>query len=147
MVQQYPPAALDHPVTARLPHLSRPQARILELADKALDCGRAVVERRTREERARKREPLDPLRGPLGADLGAWNTPDLFCVGLEEDPIQPPAEAVRHPLLEVLFGRSRPHSGVQVAQEEKSALRRAEASKRVGHLKRVLVVFTVVQNS
>ena len=36
---------------------------------------------------------------------------------------------------------------MQVAQEEESALRRAETSQRVGHLKRVLVVLTVVQNS
>ena len=109
-----------------------PRRGYLNWLIRLLIVGRAVVERRPREERARKREALDPLRGPLGADLGAWNTPDLFRVGLEEDPIQPPAEAVRHPLLEVLFGRGRPDSGVQVAQEEqeRTASRRGLEARR-----------------
>lgn len=43
---------------------------------------------------ARASESLDALRGPLGADLGAGDAPDLLGVGLEEDLIQPLAEAV-----------------------------------------------------
>jgi hypothetical protein len=84
----------------RLPHLARPEARVVELLDEAVNL-RAVVEQR-RAHDARERQRANPLSGPLGADLRRRHPPDLLGVRAEEQLEQPPAEAVADPLLERL---------------------------------------------
>ena len=64
---------------------------------------------------------LNALRRPFGADLGARDAPHFFRVGLEEDFEQSLAEAVGHPLLEVLFDRIRAPMPFDVARDESSA--------------------------
>jgi len=52
---------------------------------------------------AEEGEVLDPLSGPLGADLGGRNAPDLLVVVLEEERVEALPEAVGDPVLEVLL--------------------------------------------
>ena len=51
--------------------------------------------------RAHQREVLDPLRAEVRGDLGRRHAPELLGVGLEEVPVQPPAEARHEESLEV----------------------------------------------
>ena len=71
-----------------LPQHSRSALRIVEFVDQGLDHG-APGPRGLRQEGVldgrEQREPLDPLRRPLGHDLVAGDAPDLLGVGLEED--------------------------------------------------------------
>ena len=73
------------------------------------------------EDRLRERQALDALGGPLGADLGARDAPDLLRVGLEEDLVQPLAEPVGDPLLEVLLDRVRAEVPLDVARARSAA--------------------------
>ncbi len=98
----------DDLVGHRLPHLPRAEARVVELVDQRLDVVLVAEERGLggREER----QALDALGGPLGADLVGRHAPHLLGVGHEEVLVEPLAEAVGDPLLEVVLaalGRDR----------------------------------------
>ena len=92
----------DDLVGHRLPHLARAEARVVELGDQRLDLVAAVAEE-GRLGGGEEGQALDALRGPLGAQLGARDAPDLLRVGLEEELVQPLAEAVGDPRLEVVL--------------------------------------------
>jgi hypothetical protein len=92
----------------------------VELGDQRLDLVALVAEERGLGG-GEEREPLDPLRGPLGPDLGRRDAPDLLRVGLEEEVEEPLAEAVGDPLLEVVLLalglRQRPQVGEAGARQ------------------------------
>src|SRR5205807_7448288 len=99
---------------------------VVELADQRLDLVALVTEERGLGG-GEEGQPLDALGGPLGADLGGRDAPDLLVVGLEEQAVQPPAEALGDPLLEVLLGRvALEDRGVQIRQPGAYELERAE---------------------
>ena len=52
---------------------------------------------------SKERQTLDSLSRPVGGHLGAGSTPDFLRVGLEEDMVEPLAEAVGYPRLEAFF--------------------------------------------
>src|SRR5581483_3487664 len=85
-----------------LPHLTRSVAGVVELGDQRLDLVAPVAEER-RLGRAEEGQPLDPLGGPLSADLGGRHAPHLLRVRLEEMPVEALAEAVRDPILEAVL--------------------------------------------
>ena len=124
------PERLD-PIRHRLPHLAGPEARVVELLDQALHPVAAIAEE-GRAHRARERQPLDPLRRPLGADLAGRHTPDLLGVGAEEELEQAPAEAVRDPLLEGVLRAPRPRERAHVGGGRTAQLDRAELAHHVG---------------
>ena len=51
-------------------------------------------------------EVLDPLRRPLGLDLGAGDAPDLLGVGAEEGVVEAAPEPAHDPVLERLAAPS-----------------------------------------
>ncbi len=88
-----------------LPHLSRPKPGIPEAVDQGRDQVAAIGGLAVREKRALQYEPqvkaFDALRGPIRRELFGADPPYLLCVGLEEDVVEPPAELVSGPVLEV----------------------------------------------
>ena len=96
VVQEHLAAELLDVVGHRLPHLAGAVAGVVELRDQARDLVVLVPEERG-PGGAEEREVLDPLGGPVGADLGRGHAPDLLRVGLEELVEEPAAEAVRRP--------------------------------------------------
>ncbi len=120
-----------------LPHLPGPEPGVVELRDQRLDLVALVAEERGLGG-GEERQALDPLGGPLGADLVRRDAPQLLGVGLEEVLVEPLAEAVGDPGLERVLatlglGR-RPHVGDQAARQ----LHRAELLDHVHALQRIL---------
>jgi len=122
-----------------LPHLSRPKRRIAKAIHQCLDCTAAACPARdeTPHERG-ERQTLDPLRGPLRADFGAWHAPDLFRVAAEKNFVEPPSKCVHHPIFKAsdrcLATSLRP----QIAQQTADRLERAKFSQRFEWLQRYL---------
>ena len=109
-------AALDG-LGQLLPHLAGTVQRIAKAIDQGLD-DRAVAltqSQRTLDQHAHG-EVLDPLGCPIGANLTAWDAPDLLGVAAEECLVQPPPEGVDHPVLEAANIAVRPHAGRKVTQ-------------------------------
>ncbi len=62
------------------------------------------------------RQALDALRTPLGGDLGAGHTPDLFGVGLEKRLVEPDAEPIDEKILERHLGMAAAQLRPTIAQ-------------------------------
>ena len=120
----------------RLPHLPGAEARVVELRDQTLHVAVVAEERGLR--RGEEREALDPLRGPFRADLRGRDTPHLLGVRLEEELEEPPAEAVRHPVLERLLDRIARRRGAQVRGHAARELDGPELADDVGAAQRVV---------
>ena len=120
-----------------LPHLAGAVARVVELRDEARDLVAAVAEERG-PGGAEEREVLDPLGGPVGADLGGGHAPDLLRVGLEELVEEEAAEAVRDPLLVGLLLALRLDGRPQVGGERARQVDRAELLHHVRAAQRVV---------
>src|SRR5262249_47118798 len=92
-------------------------------------------------------EGLDPLGGPLGADVLAPEAPDLLRVGLEEHEEEPAAEAVRHPVLEAALATDREDPLPQVARDDPGALEEAELAERLQGLQRIVEEPAAIQDA
>ena len=136
----------DDLVGHRLPHLARAEARVVELLDQRLDLVALVAEERGLGGR-HEGEALDPLGGPLGAQLGRRDAPDLLGVGLEEVLVEPLAEAVGDPLLEVLLLALGLHRGPEVGEAGADELDRAELADHVHAVERVLEELAVPEDA
>ena len=130
----------------RLPHLAGAVARVVELLDQALDLVALVPEERGLRGRG-EREPLDPLRRPLGAQLGGRHAPDLLRVRLEEELVEAAAEAVRHPLLVRLLAALRPDRRGEVRGGDAGELDRAELLHHVRPVQRVVEELPVPEDA
>ena len=122
-----------------LPHHSRPVARIAELVDQGGD--HFLVARRPQQcisHRPYQVQVLDALSCPVGADLAARHAPHLLGVGLEEDLVEPPAEAVGHPLLEVAFLAVWREARAEVAQTHSHRFQGTQAEEGVHRLQRIV---------
>ena len=121
-------AAFDRELDG-VPHHARAESGIVEVLDQRLD-GRLGLPKHA-EERRLQRQVLDPLRGPLGFQLGAGKTPDFLGVRLEEDLEETLAEPVCDPLLEGVFlligGRLPP----DITAEHADALPDPETEQRI----------------
>jgi hypothetical protein len=136
-VEPHLAAVGDDLVGHRLPHLAGAEAGVVELVDERLDLVALVAHEGGLGGRP-ERQALDPLRGPLGADLGGRDAPDLLGVGLEEEVEQPLAEAVRDPLLEVLLAPLGLHERPQVREAGAHELDGAELLDHVRAAERVV---------
>ena len=114
-----------------------PEARVVELGDQRLDLVALVAEERGLGG-GEEREALDPLRRPLGAQLGRRDAPHLLGVGLEEVLVEPLAEAVGDPLLEVVLAPLRLDGRPQVGHAGEEQLDRAELADDVHALQRIV---------
>ena len=91
------------------------------------------------DDRVAEREVLDPLRGPVGLDLGGRHAPHLLGVGLEEDAVEAPAEAGDDPALEVVWSFGGRHPRPDVGRRRTGApRRRPRLRERVHALERVV---------
>ena len=131
----------------RLPHLAGAETWILEPVDEGLDGLRALLELRGVQDRLGQAEPLDPLRGPFGANLGARDAPHLFRVRLEEDLEEPLPEPVRDPLLEVFLDGIRLEVPADVAGYAQERIPEAEAQQGVLGLQRIVEILPAVVNA
>ena len=88
------PCGLDQ-LAAALPHHPGAVLRVLELLDEAGDVLLVPLRAASGVDAPplHEREVLDALGGPVGLDLGGRHAPDLLGVGLEEVPVEAPAEA------------------------------------------------------
>ena len=109
----------------------------MELVDQRLDLVALVAEERGLGG-GEERQALDPLRGPLGADLGGRHAPHLLGVGHEEVLVEPLAEAVGDPLLEVVLAALGLDRGPQVGEQAARELDRAELLDHVLAVERVV---------
>jgi hypothetical protein len=109
----------------------------VELVDQRLDLVALVAEEGGLGG-GEEAQSLDPLRRPLGADLGGRHAPDLLGVGLEEELEQPLAEPVGHPLLEVVLAALGLHDRPQVRQPDAAELDRTELAHDVHAVERVV---------
>src|SRR5439155_1985441 len=94
------PALVRHFLVEAFPHLPRSLTRVMKLLDEGL--GVAGSEHGVEDSR-HQRQPLDPLRRPIRADLATGDSPYLFRVRLEKRAVQTLAEAVDDPLFEGLL--------------------------------------------
>src|SRR5262249_40008431 len=94
-----------------------------------------------------KRQTLNTLCGPLGADFPAGYAPDFLRISLKEDTVEALAEPVGNPLLERLFGFLWQHLGLEVAQKDEDAVPDTKGEERVPGAKRVIEEFLVVVDS
>ena len=127
VVEQHLAAELLDVVGHRLPHLAGAVARVVELRDQARDLVVPVAEERG-PGGAEERQVLDPLGGPVGADLGRGHAPDLLGVRLEELVEEAAAEAVRDPLLVGVLLALRLDRRPQVGEERLASGRPGRAS-------------------
>jgi hypothetical protein len=147
VLQEHVVAQISHAIAARLPHLPRTQPRVLKGVDQASDGPRALVERRSRQDRLRERKALNALGRPLSPNLAAGHSPDLLRIRLEKGFVQPLAKAVGDPLLEgFLVGVGTPVPP-QVAQKDQRGIPWTQAAKRVARLQRVVEEHAVVVDS
>ena len=131
----------------RVPHLAGAVAGVVELVDQRLDLVALVAQER-RLGGAEERQALDALGGPLGADLRRRDAPDLLVVGLEEERVQAPAEALGDPLLEVLLGRvALEQRGPQIGEAGARQLDRPELLDDVGAVERVVEELAVPEDA
>ena len=136
-LEEHLAAELLDVVGHRLPHLAGAVAGVVELRDQARDLVVLVAEERG-PGGAEEREVLDPLRGPVGADLGRRDAPDLLGVGLEELVEEPAAEAVGHPLLVGVLLALRLDRRPEVGEERLGQVDRAELLHHVRAAQRVV---------
>ncbi len=101
------PARL-HLLLSPLPHHPGAVLGVLELLDEGGDLGLVALGEHGVDHGVQQRQVLDPLRRPVGGDLGGRDAPDLLGVGLEEDAVEPAPEAGRHPSLQVALVARRP---------------------------------------
>jgi hypothetical protein len=90
---------------------------------------------------------VDSLRGPFGANLGAGDAPDLLRVGLEKNLVEPAAEPVRHPLLEILLDRVRTIMPFHVTEEDPERVDRPQPSQGIPGAERIIEEASVVMNA
>ncbi len=79
--------------------------------------------------RPRNRKPFDPLRAPLGGDLIATDSPDLFGVVLEEGAVELVPEAIDEKVLESDFRLARRKAGGGVAGCDGGRVARAQVGE------------------
>ena len=127
----------DDLVAHRLPHLAGAEAGVVELGDQRLDLVVAVAHEGGLGG-GPEGQALDPLGGPLGAQLGGRDAPDLLGVALEEVVVEAPAEAVGDPLLEVLLLALGLDDRPQVGEAGAHELDRAELLDHVRAVERVV---------
>ena len=120
-----------------LPHLAGAEAGVVELGDQRLDLVALVAEEGGLGG-AEEGQALDPLRGPLGADLVGGDAPQLLGVGLEEVLVEPLAEAIGDPLLKGVLAALGLDRRPQVGGHAAGQLDRAELADHVDTLQRVL---------
>ena len=125
----------DDLVGHRLPHLARPEARVVELADQRLDLALVAEERGLGG--GGEGQALDALGRPLRAQLGGRDAPHLLGVGLEEVLVEPLAEAVGDPLLDVVLLALGLHLRPQVGEPRADQLDRAELAHDVHAVERI----------
>ena len=143
VVELHLDAALIRMRAKRLPHLARPETWVLKLLDQRRRSGTGQVQRR--EQRASKREVLDPLHRPLGVDLRAGDPPHLLRVGTEERVVEASTEVRRHPVLEAVHSLPVPvQLASEVGERAESRLEQAETRDDVARLERVGVVVALV---
>ena len=137
-------ARSGHLVRARLPHQPRPRLRVLELLDQAGDVLLVAARQERVDDRGGQVQVLDALRRPVGLDVGGRAPPQLLGVGLEEDAVEPPAEARGRPPLErrLVLGRAHPHPGV--GQDAEDRLDEPEVAQGVHGAQRVVEQLPVV---
>ena len=133
------PARCEHFSRNLLPHLPRPKLRIqkplnqrrlrLLLRDLRLPASHSLFHKV--RERFSDRQPLDPLRSPLRADLVARHTPNFLRIRLEERQIKFPSEPVNKKLFKIPHRLDREHRPVNVAASDAHRLPRTELAQRV----------------
>ena len=128
------PALLD-PRGERLPHLARPEPRVVELLDERRDV--VALDPEQALQRMREREVLDPLRGPLGSKLRAGDPPHLLGVRPEEGVVEPSPEPGDDPVLERELGPGGAEPAPEVRHRAAERLDEPETADHVARLQRV----------
>ena len=96
-------------------------------------------------DRVEQREVLDALGGEVGRQLVDRDAPELLVVGLEEVPVEAPAEAGDDPALERRLVLRRADAGPDVGQHAAGTPRQMPRFlQRVRRLQRVVVVLALV---
>src|SRR5216684_4219284 len=130
------------------PHLARSESRIAELVDQGGDDLAAILGSTAGNERAAQNEPeveaLDALSRPVCGQLLGADAPYLFCICLEEDAEEAPAELVAHPVSETLRILDRLQPRARVARYAAHGLDRSQVPQRVGRLDRIREEATAV---
>ena len=141
---------LHRPPRGGLPHHARSLPRITERADECLDLLRPILRLPLGHDgvpdRACQRQPLDPLRRPIGRDLLAAHAPHLLGVGLEKDAEQPAAELVRDPVLERPRIADREDPGPAVAGDAPHGLHEPQVLQGLGRPQRIGVKLAAIEN-
>jgi hypothetical protein len=137
VAQEHLAAELPDVLGHRLPHLARAVAGVVELRDQARDLVVLVAEE-GRPGGADEGEVLDALGGPVGANLGRRDAPDLLRVRLEELIEEPAAEAVRDPLLERVLTTLRLPRGDEVGEQRLGEVHRPELLDHIRAAERIV---------
>ena len=95
-------------------------------------------------DRVPESQALDALGRPVRLDVGRRHPPDLLGVGLEESPVQAPAESPRRPALERAEVLRRVHTDPEKRKAAPDRLHQPEARERVVEPDRVVEVGPVV---
>src|SRR5260370_40047632 len=130
------------------PCRARSGSRIAELVDQRCDDLAATLGSTAGNERAPHNEPeieaLDALSRPVCGQLLGADAPYLFCVRLEEDAEEAPAELVAHPVFEALRILHRPQARSRVARDAADGRDASQVPQRVGRPDRIRADATAV---
>jgi hypothetical protein len=134
----------DDEVTGAFPHHPGAVLGVLEGLDQTGDLGLVAFGQHGVDDRGGQGEVLDPLGCPVRRHLGRGHPPELLRVGLEERPVEPPAEARRDPALEVVLVLGRSDLHPQVRRDTLDRLDDAEVAQCIGRAKRVVEQLVLV---
>src|ERR1035441_7782835 len=88
-------------------------------------------------EHGAERDPLDPLRRPVGRYFPAIHAPDFLGVALEEEPKEPVPKLIADPILEIAGMTDGEQTGLQPGEHAADRLKQAQLKKRFEGFQRI----------
>jgi len=128
------------PFTEPVPHHPGPQSRVVESVDQGRYDFTALcpVTEQGISDGRHEIHVLDPLGGPVRADLATRDAPDLFRIGLEKDLIEASSKTIDDPVLEVPLRAPGRYLCAQVAGDYPSGLHRPELAESLHGTQRIV---------
>ena len=140
-------ASSHYLIRTGFPQHSGPQFWVLKLFNKRGDIFLISSWTERVDYCRKKRQVFNPLSRPICTYFSRWNSPHLFGVSLEEDPIKTPAKACSRPSLKTALILWWSNSNTNVRQHTSNCLKKSKVSQCIARFKRVIKKLFIVVNS